>query len=123
MRVNKDWLLTPQRAAIHEPTATAVIADLHLGYNEARRQAGEAVPQVELDEVIAALDSLLAVYGPQRLVIAGDLFEDGRCANLAEVFLAWLRQAGLELAGIVPGNHDRDLKPGDSRLPIHSGGF
>src|SRR5436309_2915696 len=30
MRVNKDWLLTPQRAALHLPTATAVIADLHL---------------------------------------------------------------------------------------------
>ena len=123
MRVNKDWLLTPQRAAIHLPTATAVIADLHLGYNEARRQAGDAVPQVELDEVIAALGSLLAVYEPQRLVIAGDLFEDGRCATLADELLDWLRQAGLELLGIVPGNHDRGLKRSDSRLPIHSGGF
>ena len=119
MRVNKDWLLTPQRAAIHLPTATAVIADLHLGYNEARRQAGEAVPQVELDEVIAALGSLLAVYEPQRLLIAGDLFEDGRCATLAEGFLDWLREASLELVGIVPGNHDRGLKPGASRLPIY----
>ena len=39
-----NWLLTPERAAIHLPTATAVLADLHLGYNEVRCGTGEAVP-------------------------------------------------------------------------------
>lgn len=123
MRVNKDWLLTSQRAAIHVPTATAVIADLHLGYDEARRRAGEAVPEATLDEVTAALGSLLVVYGTQRLVVAGDLFETGRSAPLAEELLDWLRAARMELVAVVPGNHDRGLKPGDDRLPVYGEGF
>src|SRR5438270_5847367 len=36
MIVHEDWLLTPVRAAVHLPTATAVVADLHLGYELAR---------------------------------------------------------------------------------------
>src|SRR5262249_34562148 len=42
MRIHRDWLLTPERAAVHLPTATAIVADLHLGYNHARRRTGEA---------------------------------------------------------------------------------
>ena len=37
MRVFTDWELTPDRAAVHLPTRTAVVADLHLGYAEARQ--------------------------------------------------------------------------------------
>ena len=44
MLVHDEWLLTAQRAAVHLPTATAVIADLHLGYDQVRRRGGEAVP-------------------------------------------------------------------------------
>jgi metallophosphoesterase superfamily enzyme len=55
----------------------------------------------------------------RRLVVAGDLFEDGRVA--AEVALRpWLAEAGLELAGVVPGNHDRGL--GDD-WPLLPNGF
>ena len=44
MILRHDWLLTPARVAIHTPTRTAVLADLHLGYAEARHRTGEAVP-------------------------------------------------------------------------------
>src|SRR5262249_24855004 len=43
MRTEDDWLLTAARTAIHRPTATAILSDLHLGYAEARRRNGEAV--------------------------------------------------------------------------------
>ncbi len=36
MRVLDEWLLTPWRGAIHLPTATAVVADPHLGYDRVR---------------------------------------------------------------------------------------
>jgi metallophosphoesterase superfamily enzyme len=107
VRVHEDWLLTPQRAAVHLPTATAVVADLHLGYDQARRRGGEAVPDVGLEETVALLGALLAGRPVRRLVVAGDLIEDGRGVAPAAELLAWLRAAGVELAGVVPGNHDR----------------
>jgi metallophosphoesterase superfamily enzyme len=55
VRVLDDWLLTPERAALHVPTATAVIADLHLGYAQARQQCGDAVPTADLDQQLARI--------------------------------------------------------------------
>jgi metallophosphoesterase superfamily enzyme len=107
--VHDDWLLTPERAALHVPTGTAVVADLHLGYDGARRRAGEAVPSVPLPEVLAPLRRLLARHRCTRLVIAGDLFEDAWCPELARELDGWLDGMGVKLAGVVPGNHDRGL--------------
>lgn len=106
MRVHTDWLLTPERAAVHLRTATAVVSDLHLGYTQARGRRGEALPDFGLAETVAALESLQARYGVRRLVFAGDLLEDGRCIEALAEFLAWLTEAGIELAAIIPGNHD-----------------
>jgi putative SbcD/Mre11-related phosphoesterase len=118
MRVHTDWLLTPQRAAVHLPTATVVLADLHLGYAAVRCATGEAVPAASLDELVAALTALRARYGIRRLVIAGDLFEDARRSRPVDRLLRWLRKEGLELTGIVPGNHDHGLSPEDEPLPL-----
>ena len=113
-----EWLLTPARAAIHLPTATAVVSDLHLGYAAARRRGGDAVPATGLEEILAPLRGALAAHTVRRLVIAGDLFEAGRCRETEERLLAWLHEVGVELLGVVPGNHDRGLSPGKSLLPL-----
>jgi putative SbcD/Mre11-related phosphoesterase len=105
-RVLGEWLLTPERVALHLPTVTAVAADLHLGYDEARRRRGEAVPVRPLDEQLAPLGRALARHGCRRLVIAGDLLEDGRCLEALAELRDWLRAAKVELVGAVPGNHD-----------------
>jgi metallophosphoesterase superfamily enzyme len=118
MRVHTDWLLTPERAAVHVPTATAVVADLHLGYDQARRRAGEAVPEVCLARVLAPLATVLARQGCARLVIAGDLFEADWCPRLAAEFRAWLDDIGVTLAGVIPGNHDRGLELANDLLPV-----
>jgi len=123
MRVHTDWLLTPERAALHLPTATAVLADLHLGYDQARRRRGEAVPLFSLDEVVATLGPLFARHAVRRLVIAGDLVEDGHGEAPVGEFLDWLKGTGVELAGVVPGNHDRGLERDPSRLPLCPEGF
>jgi metallophosphoesterase superfamily enzyme len=93
-----------------------------LGYDQARRRGGEAVPAVGLDEVIAALGPVLARSQLRRLVIAGDLLEDGRCAEPVEKLLAWLRDGGVELVGVVPGNHDRGLARVRGLLPVCTDG-
>jgi len=109
MQVHNDWLLTAQRAAIHVPTATAVIADLHLGYDAVRRATGEAVPESDVRAALTPLAVLAAQHGVRRLVVAGDLCEDARREAPLHDVLAELARLGVELAGIVPGNHDRTL--------------
>jgi putative SbcD/Mre11-related phosphoesterase len=111
MRVLNDWLLTPWRVAVHLPDATAVVADLHLGYDRVRRRGGEAVPVRTVRDELSPLLRALRDTGARRLVVAGDLFEDARVerAELIEEFAAWVADAGVELAGVVPGNHDRGL--------------
>src|SRR4051794_35075306 len=70
-----EWILTPYRLAVHGPTRTAVIADPHLGYSDARRRAGDAVPDVSLDVQLAPLTRACAALELNGLVVAGDLCE------------------------------------------------
>lgn len=122
MLVHKHWLLTPHRAAIHLPTQTAVIGDLHLGYDLARHQNGEAVPDAGLDEAIGSLQSLVKKHGIKRLVIAGDLIENYAGLGAALDLKSWLELVGIELVGIVPGTHDRVLNRLSERLPLRPDG-
>jgi metallophosphoesterase superfamily enzyme len=123
MRVHADWLLVPERAAVHLPTGTVVVADLHLGYSQARRHGGEAVPLPDLGQTLAPLAQVAARHGVRRLVVAGDLFEAGASPGLVEDLFEWLARAGLELAGVVPGNHDGDLRQDGHGLPLHPEGM
>jgi putative SbcD/Mre11-related phosphoesterase len=122
MLVHTDWLLTAERVAVHVPTRTAVAADLHLGYDQARQRRGDAVPITGLDDLLRALAGLVSSHGLRRLVIAGDLFEDATGRALIPDLLRWLEERGLELTGIVPGNHDRGLANADTGLPISPDG-
>ena len=121
LRVHRDWLLTPHRAALHEPTGTAVIADLHLGYDRARRRAGEAVPALDLEDTVASLTDLFASHSVRRLVVAGDLVENRAGSGLAGAFRSWLAGMGVELTAVVPGNHDRGRSL--EGLPCYREGF
>lgn len=122
MKVHADWLLTPEGAAIHLPSATAVIADLHLGYADVRRRGGEAVPVAGLDEVVAQLNAVVVRCGVRRLVVAGDLFEDGRWKTTLKELGAWLQSRGVELC-VVPGNHDRGFPHGAEQVPVFPDGL
>ena len=122
MLVHAEWLLTPERVAVHVPTATAVAADLHLGYDRARQRRGEAVPLAGLDDLLGALGRLVPRHGLRRLVIAGDLFEDASGRTLVPDLLRWLVTNNLELAGVVPGNHDRGLAGAAPDLPLRPDG-
>jgi putative SbcD/Mre11-related phosphoesterase len=117
MRAHDEWLLAAGRAAIHLPTETAVVADLHLGYDRVRRRRGEAVPVRSIADELEPLRLTLSAHEISRLVIAGDLFEDARHQRdeMVEELQAWLADHGVELAAVVPGNHDRGL--GKSALP------
>jgi len=106
----EGWQLTPERAALHPGERTAVIADLHLGYEWARGAAGDCVVAHSLDETLARLSLLLGRAVLNRVIVAGDLVESPRpCPRTsADVrrLCAWLTARGVELR-VVEGNHDR----------------
>ncbi len=83
-------------AAVNLAEKTAVVADVHLGYEWARGSTGDVVPPHSLNETIAKLTSLLARAEIARLVVAGDLVESARsCPRTARDVLrlsAWLRR-------------------------------
>ena len=116
MAVGDEWWLTPQRAALHRPTGTIVVADLHLGYGRARQATGDSVPELPVASVMAPLERLKSL-GATRLLIAGDLFEAGYRRAVVDDLVAWCRDVALELVGLVPGNHDRNLVGRDD-LPL-----
>jgi metallophosphoesterase superfamily enzyme len=107
--VNSDWLLTPQRAAIHLPTGTGVVADLHLGYDLTRMRGGDATPAISIEEQLDPLRQALAEHAVHRLVVAGDLVESARCDSLMPAFRAWLRANNVEWFRLSAGNHDEGL--------------
>ena len=118
-----DWRLTPEGAAIHPGEQTAVVADLHLGYEWARGAAGDCVIAHSLDETLARLALVLARAPVTRLIVAGDLVESPRpCRRTRDDVRrlhAWLVERGVSLH-VLEGNHDGSLSraPGvDSPLP------
>jgi putative SbcD/Mre11-related phosphoesterase len=121
MIVLDEWLLTAQRAAVHLPSGAAVVADVHLGYGEARRQGGDAVPLADPADALAPLLPLVGRHTLRSLVIAGDLFEAGAREELVDALVAWCERASLALA-VVPGNHDRGMSKIARRLPLHPDG-
>ncbi len=122
MLVHTEWRLLPERIAIHEPTATAVAADVHLGYGEARRHGGDAVPLVSVAAQLDPLVTCMKRHGAGRLLVAGDLFEDTANPHLLAEFLDCLQQHEIGLAGIVPGNHDRQLEQHADRIRLFPDG-
>ncbi len=123
MRVFDEWLLTPFRLAVHEPTATAVIADVHLGYREARQQTGDAVPLLDVSTQLSPLRQARARYVFDKLVVAGDLFERGVDRSLLDRFLNALGELRVRFAGLVPGNHDRGWEALQPTVPLFPAGM
>ncbi len=84
------WRLAPEGAAVHQAERTAVIADVHLGYEWARGAAGDCIPAHSLAETLARLASLLDRATVVRLVVAGDLVETPRpCRGPPPMSAAW----------------------------------
>jgi metallophosphoesterase superfamily enzyme len=95
---------------------------VHLGYAEARRRDGDAVPIVGVAQALAPLRHVIERHSIHRLVVAGDLFEDGPSPELVDELHASLRTDAIELVALVPGNHDRDVAA-LSAIPVYPGGY
>ena len=108
------WRLAPEGAAIDLDSKTAVIADVHLGYEWARGRGGDCVPAHSLTETIGQIQCLLARTKIEALVVAGDLVESRRFCRqtLRDVaaLKSWLGNQGVTLIALA-GNHDPPTHP------------
>jgi putative SbcD/Mre11-related phosphoesterase len=105
----EGWQFTPEGAAVHHAERTAVIADLHLGYEWARGASGDCVVAHSLEETLARLSTLLGRSSVSQLIVAGDLLESARpCADTARDLAhlkSWLADRGVGFL-VLEGNHD-----------------
>ncbi|HZZ77046.1 MAG TPA: metallophosphoesterase [Gemmataceae bacterium] len=122
IRWSEDWLLLPQRFALHVPSATAVLADIHLGYTAARQRLGDAIPSRSVDDEMQPLTQAAAMHDIRALVVAGDLFERRFEPDLWQRWLDLLARLEIWVAGVVPGNHDRGIEAIGSDL-LHPAGY
>ncbi|MFO0815893.1 MAG: metallophosphoesterase [Gemmatales bacterium] len=122
MWIQQNWRLTPERVAIHQSSATAVLADMHLGYVAARRGDGEAVPHFGEAERLDYLTELFQQLQIKHVVVAGDLVESPRHGlPVVRDWATQLEELHISLH-LTPGNHDAGLQdvPG---LQVHHEGF
>ncbi|MFH1133893.1 MAG: metallophosphoesterase [Nanoarchaeota archaeon] len=93
---------------------TLVIADLHLGYEQALLQKGILVPKTQFQQIRATMASLLSQLRPETVVILGDVKHDFGGINEQEwrdtLRLLDLLQQGRKVI-VVEGNHDTALRP------------
>ena len=103
------WWLAPEGAVIHLESHTAVIADVHLGYEWARGMRGDALPAHSLVETLEKLGRLFGRFPVRRLVVAGDLVESAAPCERVRCDLnqleAWLGERCIEFVPVA-GNHD-----------------
>ena len=88
-----------------EASASLVVADLHLGYEEA---IGGALPLWSLDESLAALERAHAAHGARELILLGDVVHGVRLSDgaAARVLATMERLRKLCTLTIVAGNHE-----------------
>jgi putative SbcD/Mre11-related phosphoesterase len=103
------WHFTPEGAVVHHGERTAVIADVHLGYEWARGATGDCVVEHSLQETLTRLDAVFNRTEFLRLIIAGDLLESPKpCVNTAsdlKRLRVWVADHGISLC-VLEGNHD-----------------
>lgn len=108
------WWLAPEGAVVHKGERTAVVADVHLGYEWSRGGGGDVIPAHSLAETLDALGRLLDRAAVARLIVAGDLVESPRPCRRTEADVArlraWLGGRGVALE-VVLGNHDPQRHP------------
>jgi uncharacterized protein len=114
--MNPSLKLLPEGAVFLTPSATLVVADLHLGKSAAFRARGLPVPEGDNARDLARLLELVRKHQAAHLVIAGDLFHApaGITPELESALREFHREIGIPLT-LVVGNHDEKLK----HLPGH----
>ncbi len=102
-----------------------LIADLHIGYEQALSEQGIYIPSVQYGSMKRLLEAMLDETGAEKVVIVGDLKHEFGSALRQEWsetldLLRFLKERGVEVE-VVRGNHDNFLIPILKRegVPLH----
>jgi uncharacterized protein len=104
VEIEPGWWLSSGRALFLEPERTLVIADIHWGYAESHRRAGNLLPLWGNADTAQRLRCLLDCYKPERMIWLGDSLHTAASAGAAEDFLS---AQGLPDTIVLRGNHDQ----------------
>src|SRR5271154_5279494 len=103
--IEPGWWLSSGRALFLEAEKTLVVADIHWGYADSHRRAGNLLPLWGDEEIRQRLRRLLEHYRPTRMIWLGDSLHTAPSAQAAEELLAGL-SCEIEVI-VLAGNHDR----------------
>ncbi len=100
---------------------TAVVADLHLGYESALEWDGVHIPRIQTKSIKDSLQRIIEKHDPQRIIVLGDLKHEfsrnlGQEVRDVRSVLDFLKKRVEVL--LVKGNHDNYLENIASRLEI-----
>jgi len=111
------WLI--DTGLFHVERRTLVLADLHLGYEEAMRQQGVMLPQTHFAGLLTRLEAIFLALGVSRqapletLILNGDLRHTFGPLNAGEwrELNAFFEQVGpcAQRLAVIQGNHDPAL--------------
>lgn len=101
-----EWIeLNPLRCAFIRSRKMLLLADLHLGKAAHFRRHGLAVPADAHSSDFIRIDSLLAHYQPEQVLILGDLFHSAHNPDW-EQFAHFIQSRQDARWMLVEGNHD-----------------
>ncbi len=109
-------IVEPYPALYLEEEDAVVIADIHLGYEEAMARQGVYLPRLQYDKISIIIKKLLETTQASKLVIAGDIkHEFSRLLKQEKLEVAKLLhdayRAGYKEVIVVRGNHDNFIGP------------
>jgi hypothetical protein len=124
LEVAKGIEVTRDHALLLRDERTAVISDLHLGFEGALAEQGVSIPRFQRRVILERLGALLDRSKAERVVVAGD-FKHEFSRNLVDEWvevkqvLRFIRERAEPV--LVRGNHDNFLATilGDLRLTLH----
>lgn len=108
-----------------ESLSTLVVADLHLGYEQALEESGVFLPPVQFRFISSLIERAIEETSSEKLVVLGDVKHEFGSALKQEwgetiELLSKLKERGIDVC-VVRGNHDNFLIPMLKRLevPLH----
>jgi hypothetical protein len=112
IEVERGILATEYFALYVENLSAVVVADLHLGFEDAMADKGLFLPKMQREHIFRLLDACISRYSPRKLIVVGDLKHEfsrnvrGEWRDVEE-FLE--RYGHMEIL-VIRGNHDNFLK-------------
>ena len=113
LEILPDVRVTSDRCLLLEGGRTAVIGDLHLGYETSLEDEGMFLPRVNTGTIRDALNRIISRYEPERMVLLGDVKHDFRRSKRESSdeilrIVRLLNEATETL--VIKGNHDNYIQ-------------